>query len=118
MRCDLCDELATIHVTEHVGDKTFQRSLCAKHGAEDMPGGPTTMNAMRLAKLRSLVVFIRQYNRWPNQSEAEKVSMEAYGALTGVEHGSPDEAERLEAALEYFEQTGRFLDTDSSSETS
>jgi hypothetical protein len=116
MRCDLCDELAAIHVTDHDGDTTLQRSLCAKHGAEYVPGGLTTVNTMQTAKLRSLVAFIRQHDRFTSADEARRVSMEAYTAVPDAEDRSPDELKQLLAALECFERTGKLGDTESTSE--
>jgi hypothetical protein len=111
MKCEICGEDATVHVTEVHDDRDpVQRRLCDRHALEaglPMPTAEQSATEM-VAKLRSLATFIRTNNRMSRPDEMAQQG--AAGDLTETLPGTADfdrQVTYLEDFATFIEQNGR-----------
>ena len=112
MKCEICGEETTIHITEvYDDDNSVERHLCHEHAIEaGMPVPSAEQSAIVDApKLRSLATFIRANDRMPRPDEMARFG--AFGDLTETLPGTADfdrQVTYLEDFATFIEQNRRY----------
>jgi len=117
MKCALCDDIGTIHITE-IDEKTGKKksiSYCQKH-LPDKYSTNINMKEMineKNSKLRSIIAFAKEQSRFPNSTELQ--NMRCYGEIPCDLDSVSDfkiKLEFFEKLVEFQEKEGRFPDND------
>ena len=111
MKCELCDQPASFHVTDTDGEVVTERHLCEAHVRSTGLPVPdeAEMVQEKAAKLRRLVDLIRDKGRMPTREELAGLGFA--GEFLPVDPGGPAFQEQLtflENVVSFAETQGRF----------